>query len=246
MASPEDAPPPREARYVLARTLIARERPGDVVGVVGALQGLCRALTTHLDVLGAAVNLTSGRGPAGVIAASDDRCRQLDELQFSAGEGPCYDSVLWGRPVLTPDLPAVGTGHWPGYAAGAVAAGVTGVFAFPLQVGAICLGVLDVYAARPGSLTDEGLLMTLTFARIATEILLDGDLVEGGDLAPGLGAALDYRAEIYQAQGMIMVARNVGAVEALARMRAHAFALNQPLLALALEIVGGRQRLEDE
>ena len=76
--------------------------------------------------------------------------------------------------------------------------------------------------------------------------MLDGDLVRGGELAPGLGAALDYRAEIYQAQGMIMVARDIGAVEALARMRAQAFALNQTLLALALEILAGVERLDGE
>ena len=73
------------------------------------------------------------------------------------------------------------------------------MFAFPLQVGAMCLGVLDVYASQPGSLTDEQVGMALATARRATVILLDG--------GPGLGDAIDHRAEIYQAQGVVMVAR---------------------------------------
>jgi hypothetical protein len=246
MTPREEAHPTGRARYLLALRLIDAERAVDVPGAVGALQGLCRSLTTHLDMLGVAVSLTSGRGSAGVVAASDEHCRQLDELQFAAGEGPSYDSVLGGRPVLTPDLSAVGTRQWPGYAATAVAVGVTGVFAFPLQVGAVCLGVLNVYADRPGSLTQERLQMTLTFARIATEILLDGDLLRGGELEPGLGDALAHRAEIYQAQGMLMVALELGAAEALARMRAHAFARDLTLLALALEILAGEARLGDK
>ena len=75
--------------------------------------------------------------------------------------------------------------------------------------------------------------MALAFARMATEILLDG--------GPGLGDAIDHRAEIYQAQGMVMVARGLGAAEALARMRAHAFAQDLTLLALALQILAGRR-----
>ncbi|HET9422105.1 MAG TPA: GAF domain-containing protein [Nocardioides sp.] len=212
--------------------------PQDVPSAVPAIQDLCRELTERLGLLGVAVNLTSGHGSAGVIAASDDRCRRLDELQFSTGEGPCYDAVQWSRPVLTPDLANEGTARWPGYTSTALAGGVEAVFAFPLQVGAMCLGVMDVYGAQSGSLTDEQLGSALTYARRATEILLDG--------GPGLGDAIAHRAEIYQAQGMVMVARGEGAAAALARMRAHAFAHDLSLLTLALQILAGHELLEDE
>ena len=80
------------------------------------------------------------------------------------------------------------------------------VFAFPLHVGAASFGVLDVYAEQPGSLSVEQEAMALTFAQIATEILLDGDLTTpDGQLDPGLSTALDGRAEIHQAQGMVVV-----------------------------------------
>ncbi len=246
MAPSDETSSARQARYVLARGLVDVERSADGTGVVGSLQGLCRAMTTHLDVLGVAVNLASDSAPAVVVAASDARSQRLDEIQFTAGEGPCFDAVRLIRPVLTPDLVAAGASQWPGYSATAVADGVRGVFAFPLQAGAMCLGVLDVFRDRSGSMTDERLAMALTFARIATEILLDGYSVRDGGLERGLGDALDYRAEVYQAQGMVMVALGLTAAEALARMRAHAFAENLTLLALALAILAGDPRLGDE
>lgn len=204
---------------------------------LSALRSLCCVLKDRHGFQGVAVSLISGRGPAGVVAASDDHSRRLAELQFSAGEGPCYDAVRLSRPVLTPDLDKE-VGRWPGFASTAIEAGVSGIFAFPLQVGALCLGVLDVYAARAGSLTDEQARAALTCVRRATEVLLDG--------APGVGNQIDNRAEIYQAQGMVMAARGIDAADALAHMRAQAFARHQALLALALEILAGRHLREDE
>ena len=170
------------------------------------------------------------------MAASDEHCLRLDELQFSAGEGPCYDAVRLSRPVLTPDLAAEG-GRWPGYASTAIEAGVTGVFAFPLQVGVMCLGVLDVYADRAGQLPEDHEAASLTLARRAIEILVDG--------GPGLGDEIDHRAEIYQAQGMVMAEHDLNPSEAMARMRAHAFARGQALLDLAQGILAGHERLDD-
>ena len=117
MAPSDETPSVRQARYVLARGLVDVERSADGTGVVGSLQGLCRAMTTHLDVLGVAVNLASDSAPAVVVAASDARSQRLDEIQFTAGEGPCFDAVRLIRPVLTPDLAAAGASQWPGYSA---------------------------------------------------------------------------------------------------------------------------------
>jgi len=51
---------------------------------------------------------------------------------------------------------------------------------------------------------------------------------------------LDTQGHIYQAQGMVMVELGVGLAEALARMRAYAYATDQPLSSLAADIVAGR------
>jgi AmiR/NasT family two-component response regulator len=85
------------------------------------------------------------------------------------------------------------------------------------------------------------------FAQMATEILLDGPLTTAeGDLDPDVGNALNYRVEIYQAQGMLSVRLGVGLAEALARMRAYAFGQGRTLIELAHEIIGGRSFVEGE
>ena len=240
MQVPENADALWHRRYSDAQAQIAGADAAALGGVTGALHRLCRGLTANLTVMGAAVNLMSADGSDGVAAASDDRCKVIDELEFTAGEGPCHDAFAAGRPVLTPDLRSAAGQRWPAYTPAALSAGVAAVFAFPLNIGAAGFGVLDVYAEQPGSLSSEQTAMALTFAQIATEILIDGDLTTaGGELDRGLSHALDYRAEIHQAQGMAMVDLKMGPGEALIWMRAHAFAHDKTLIDLARKIVAG-------
>jgi len=160
-----------------------------------------------------------GDGLGGVPAASDPGSRALGELQFTLGEGPCVDAHAWRRPVLEPDLRVVATiRRWPGYAPAAYEAGVRAVFAFPLQIGAARLGVLDVHRRRPGSLSAESLTRALTFAEVAVQQILDGQSrAADGRAADGLAEALAYRHVVYQAQGMAMAQLGCSLVDMLRR-----------------------------
>jgi len=175
----------------------------------------------------------------------------VEELQFSLGEGPSRDAFILSRPVLEPDLEK-SIGRWPGYAPAALGAGIGSVFAFPLLVGAMRLGVLSLYDAVARTLSEGELADSLALNEFATRYVLDhplgGEGGEGGDAS--VLDELEFRDEIYQAQGMVMVALNVSLAEALARMRAHAFVTEQNLTALAADIIYGRAWLlaatEDE
>jgi hypothetical protein len=229
----------------LVRALIAAEPPAagtsDPDGVVPLLERLCNSLARGLSMTGAAVNLMSAAGADGVaVVSSDDRARLLEELQYVTGEGPCHDAFNGRRPVLTPDLRFSAEQKWPEYCEAALAAGVVAVFAFPLCVGGVSLGVLDVYCDRAVPLDQNQVGMALAFAQIATEILLDGRLItEEGELEAGLASTVDYRSEIPQAQGMLTVALDVSLAEALVRMRAQAFSSGLPLIELAHGVVSG-------
>ena len=65
----------------------------------------------------------------------------MEDLQFTFGEGPCVECSRTGRPVLQPDLARTGPDRWPGFSAGALEAGIRAIFAWPLRVGGIRLGV---------------------------------------------------------------------------------------------------------
>ncbi len=119
------------------------------------------------------------------------------------------------------------------------------MFAFPVQSGAARLGVLDVYRSRPEDLSLEGLAQALTFADVAMTMLVDGQAgAAAGRLASGMDEVFENRSELHQAQGMVMVQMGISLSEALALMRAYAYANDVDLNDLARDIVARRVRLD--
>lgn len=193
-----------------------------------------------LPVSGAALALMTVDGPAGTVAASDGSALELEELQFTLGEGPCVDASRTGRPVLQPDLARTGLGRWPAFAGGAHDAGLRAVFAFPLRVGAVRVGVLDLCRDTVGVLSPEELTEALAFADAATMLLLHLQPWSAGEAVPldALGV-LDVRAEVHQASGVVSVHAEVSLAEALALLRARAYAEQRPLRDLARDVLDG-------
>jgi hypothetical protein len=216
-------------------------------GVVAALQRLCNAAVGVLSASGTAVSVMAENGGRGVAAASDPASERIEELQFVLGEGPCIDAFAWRRPVLVPDLTDATTNRWPAYTPAAHDEGVRAVFAFPLQVGAARLGVLDVFRARAGPLTGAELRQAFTFTDLAVRTLLDGqDDAIPGAAADGLDEAIEHSAELFQAQGMVMVQLGVSLPEALVRIRAYTYAQNRRLTDVAHDIVARRLHFDPD
>ena len=201
---------------------------------------LVMACTRALPVTGVGLVLMSEAGPAGMVAISDKRAGTMEELQFTLGEGPCVECSDSGRPVLHPDLARTGTGRWPGFCAGALDAGIRAIFAFPLRVGGIRLGVLDLYRDQAGELTAAELTEALSFADAATTLLLhlqSQPAMDGSALEPI--AVIEDRAEVHQATGVISVQAGISMGEALVRLRARSFSAERPILELARDVVAG-------
>src|SRR5690242_8848547 len=114
-------------------------------GAVSRLRALCTDATRELSAAGVGVSMKATDGGYGVAAASDPATERIEELQFTFGEGPCVDAFAERRPVLIADLDGEAMRRWPVYTPAVRQAGIRAVFAFPLQVGAARLGVLDVF-----------------------------------------------------------------------------------------------------
>lgn len=193
-----------------------------------------------LSVSGVGLALMTDEGPAGTVAATDGSAVLLEDLQFTLGEGPCVDASQSGRPVLQPDLAATAQRRWPAFAGGALAAGVAAVFAFPLRVGAIRVGVLDLYRDTPGVLTAGELADALSFADAATMLLLHEQTRGADDDLPGSGPSVfDDRAEVHQATGIVSVQAGVRLAEALLLLRARAYADQRPTGEVAHDVLAG-------
>lgn len=114
--------------------------------------------------------------------------------------------------------------------------GIRAVFAFPLRVGAIRIGVLDLYRDRAGTLSADELTEALSFADAATLVLLHA---QAGSPASEPFPELDERAEVHQATGVISVQGAVGLAEALVLLRARAFAEGRPVGDVARDVLSG-------
>jgi hypothetical protein len=182
----------------------------------------------------------------GFAAASDASTQQVEELQFLLGEGPCVDAFVSRRPVLVSDLAGSGTARWPMYTAAVYDRGVRAVFAFPLQAGAARVGVLDVFRDQAGPMSDEVVAQALVFAEIALNAVLDGqDNAPPGAVPQGFDEAPVFRAEISQAQGMVMVQLGVTIAEALVRLRAYAYAEGRTLADVARDVVARKLHFDE-
>jgi GAF domain/ANTAR domain len=209
---------------------------------------LVRLCARTLPVSGVGLALMTDEGPAGIVAASDGGALQLEELQFTLEQGPCVDASRTGRPVLAPDLAGTSPRTWPQFGASADAAGLRAVFAFPLQVGGIRLGVLDLYRNTPGELSQKEVADALSFADAATQLLLD---LQAQDTAQGIPpshalAVLDDRAEVHQATGVVSVRAGVSLAQALALLRARAYAEERPIGDLARDVLDGVVHLGED
>jgi hypothetical protein len=209
---------------------------------VELLERVCTDAARALSASGVGVSLMASDGVHGMAAASDPDTARIEELQFTFGEGPCIDAVAAGRPVLVPDLADGAMSRWPGYTFAVLDAGVRAVFAFPLQVGAARLGVLVVFRALSGAMSRPELGQALTVADQVVTTLRDGQ--EQTTEIDELDEAFEHRAALFQAQGMVMVQLGISLAEALARIRAHAYATDRPLSEMAADIVARRLRLD--
>ena len=119
------------------------------------------------------------------------------------------------------------------------------MFAFPLRVGAVRLGALDLYRDRPGAISDDQHADALVIADVVASWVLDTQgAALPGNVAAALDAAADFHLVVHNAVGMVSVQLDVSVIEALLRLRAFAFAHGRPLAAIAEDVVARRVRLE--
>jgi hypothetical protein len=206
---------------------------------------LCEVCADVADMSGAGIMLMSGDVPRGSVCTTNAVSALIEELQYTLGEGPCVDAYNSDRPVLEPDLADPGTPRWVAFTPPAVEAGARAVFGFPLQVGAVRLGALNLYRDRPGPLSEEQYADALVLADVAARAVL----AMQAQAPPGmLGAELEeganFRLVVHQASGMVAVQLRVSVGEALVRLRAYAFGSGRLLTKVAEEVVGRQLRFD--
>lgn len=198
-------------------------------------------------VSGAGVMLMSDDIPRGSVLTTDEVSTLIEDLQFTLGEGPCVDAYRTDRPVMEPDLARPSNARWLAFTPPAVEAGARAVFGFPLQVGTVRLGALNLYCDRPHALSDDQFADALVMADVTAQALLIMQAqAPPGQLAAELDAASDLRLVVHQASGMVAVQLGIGVAQALIRLRGHAFSEGRPLNDIAQDVIDRRLRFNPE
>jgi hypothetical protein len=226
---------------------------GDAVGVLARI--LVDCLQTMPVDAGAIAVMTPG-GHRGTAYATDAAVSDIEELQFTIGEGPGVDAFLQRRAVLVNDLADHRDSEtaWSGYGSAALELDYRAVFAFPLRIGSIGLGTLTLYAHEPVELSAEDVARVTRFADAAAICLLDLVAKDGDppSIATGMPTAIVganapsdepyFRSVVHQASGMIMIQLGIEIAEALSRLRAYAFAEGRSVTDVAREVVARKLR----
>ena len=208
---------------------------------------MCEVAAEVTGLSGAGIMLMmTGDVPQASVCTSDAVCTLIEELQYTLGEGPGVDAHHQRQPILEPDLATVAASRWPAFTPPAVAAGARAVFGFPLAIGAVRLGALDLYRDRPGPLTSEqhtdALLLAGAVARAIVDMQADAP---PGAVGAELEAGSNFRRVVHQATGMVAVQLGVHVTDALIRLRAYAFSHDRLVTDVASDIVSRRLRLDD-
>ena len=209
---------------------------------------VCTACTAATGVDGAGLSLAGGRGTSAVVAATAGLGRAVEELQVQFGEGPCADALRTGAPAVHADLRRTAP-RWPALGPAALQAGARAAFAVPVTVGAVRLGPLRLFRARAEGLARAQVDEALAHADAAGSVLLEAGPGRPGDADGGtgtLGRAVHANRHVHQATGMVSEQLRVGPEEALARLRAHAYAHQRAVVDVARDVVGRRLRFSAE
>ncbi len=215
--------------------------------IVDPLGRLCRTCVELLPVDGASISLmtTRGSGHRETLYASDEIVDHIETLQFSLGEGPCFEAFTTGRPVLVADLATDAATAWPVFAAQMADQPVGAIFAFPLVRGAARVGAIDLYRRTPGWLSPPDLAIALQVADIAATALI-GPLPPDPDVDDTLLMSIpNHREHVHQATGILIAEHAIPADQALARLRGYAFATGRLVGEVAADLISRRLHPRD-
>jgi len=196
---------------------------------------LCQASIAILGADGAAITLSYTEAARLTVCATDETSARLEDLQDVLGEGPGPDAYRTGR-IVRAELAKDESRRWPTFAAAAQAVvGPAAISALPIRPGMDVLGVLTLYQLPARPLEREPAVAQFLADAVGAALLRDGGLQD--DLGAGPWSA---RAQVDQATGMVVAQLGVSPEDAVALLRAHAYADNASMATIAAEIIERR------
>jgi hypothetical protein len=208
---------------------------------------LCISCVKVLPVDRAALTVGGAATTWEPLSATDETAARIEAHQLVTGEGPAVDAAERGGPVLVDDL-STEYDRWPGFTAALGRDAYGAMFAFPLQIGAIAVGVLDLYRIEPVPIEPDELTAMVAVADIVTMVLLSRPAPAdvAADTTDAWWTPSPASSEVHQATGMVIAQLSVAPRIAYLRLRAYAFAHDKPLTEVAREVIERRLRFDPD
>ena len=207
----------------------------------GRPERFSRAFLEVLPVTGASVSTIGDVLGSETISATDDLAGRLDELQFDLTEGPCWDAIRTDSVISEPDFTGKGAQRWPTFGRAVPSGEVASMFAFPLSVGELRFGAVDLYCRSTTTLDRR----QSALATAMTEVIGRHVLREALGPADGGAAASKYsRRIVHQATGIVLAQLDLPPNDALLVIQARAFSTGQSMMDVAQQIVDGGLRFD--
>ncbi|WP_201441108.1 GAF and ANTAR domain-containing protein [Saccharothrix sp. 6-C] len=175
--------------------------------VARTLHRLDSAQATLDEIVRAAVGTIPGAWHAGImtitgkreirtVATTDDVPREVDQVQYDTGQGPCLTALYQQKIVSAPDLSE--EARWPLFAKRALALDVASMLSFRLYVEGDDLGALNLYSPDTRAFDEDSEHVGLLFAGHAAVALATAQEREH------MADAVQTRDLIGQAKGILM------------------------------------------
>lgn len=231
-------PSGRETRLVQTFVELADTLVNDF-DVVEFLHLLVRRALEGFDAAEAGILLAHPDGTLHLMASSSERTRSLELFQLQNEEGPCLECFNLGEAVNIENLDDEAD-RWPRFVPAARAAGFASVHAVPMRLRDERIGVLNVFGAQPGHLSEDQALVSRAMADIATIGILQHRAIHEAQVSmEQLQVALTSRVMIEQAKGVLAERAGIAMEESFERLRAYARATNRRLSDVAQDLLEG-------
>jgi len=211
----------------------------------GVPSQLTRAAKRALGADGAGLCVQTSPDLRLPLGASDAASASAERLQFTVGEGPCFEALTEQRPITITEASMLK--RWPVLAVlHQQQTPFRGGMAIPLRAGQLCFGALDLYLLKSQPLQGHDVIAGQVIAQRIADILLEtleptGSPDITGDATEHVwnGQSVRARREVWVAAGMANLLLGLRQDDALATLRAQALLRDQSLDDLAHDVVLG-------
>jgi GAF domain-containing protein len=190
--------PLADALTALSRFLVADASIGDT---------LQRVTDITADAIGPAkfvgISMLDEAGKATTAIFTDRDSPEIDAAQYRTGRGPCLDAWRTKATVRVDDIE--GDATYPEFSRAALAHGIRSTMSMPLVAGEKGLGAMNLYCATTAGFSAEDEDLCDELATAASVVLANAAAYwDAYDLSQHMRAAMESRAVIEQAKGMLM------------------------------------------